>query len=606
MYLNELGEQTPESNLCDVFGGYNHNLRISDSEFYDMKNMTGEFYPMLATRRDRENASDELQGAYYMVGCNTFGDRSRKIKKAFAAVFDDEDGEGAVVRFIGAGDTGDAAKNSYVLGGDSEDVRLVVQAGYIYAFPKGVRIGALTSSGEGLLSNTTSVRINSDYPSVEAPYTAVFEMSPCDAEGNTDGDVPKNYIFLKFTSNKPDSSEYHRFIGERNGKRQTDTGGNYIVDPFEGFNVQDAVEIKGISKEYDRTYTVYTVKSTGLILNGFIDNSVGRDIDVNHTVTLRRRMPEMDFIVECNNRLWGCRYGVSESGGSVINEIYASALGDPTNWYRYDGTADDCWTASIGVDGEFTGAAVYGGYPVFFKENAIIRVWGSMPSNFQTAVYNYRGVKSGSSESLVICDEVLYWHSIDGVVAYTGSVPEKIDAALGDICYRNAAAGSVRGRVYVSMEDSVGEWHLFVYDTRRRLWHREDSTHVRQFLRDGADLYAVVDGGSVMKVSTADLSEGTENFEWYAESSEHGYGEMYHKRLKNVRMRVMLPFDSELCLYVSYDGKDWESAGAWYGRENDLLNISFIPKRCERFKYKLCGRGGCKIISIYKETEYAG
>lgn len=587
----------------NIFGGYNHTNSADINEFYEMQNMSSREYPMLATRRGRENMSDEFQGAYYMAGCNTFGDRSRKIKKAFAAVFDGEDGEGAVVRFIGAGEDGDAAKNSYVLGGDAADVRLVVQAGYIYAFPMGVRIGALTSSGEGLLSNTTSVRINSDYPSVEAPYTAVFEMLPCDAEGNTDGDAPKNYIFLKFTSNKPDSIEYHRFIGERNGKRQTDAGGNYIVDPFEGFNVQDAVEIKGISREYDKTYTVYAANSAGLILNGFIDGSIVRGISASNTVTLRRRVPEMDFVIECNNRLWGCRYGVSESGGSVINEIYASALGDPFNWYRYDGTADDCWTAEVGVDGEFTGAAVYGGYPVFFKENAIIRIWGSMPSNFQTAVYNYRGVKSGSSESLVICDEVLYWHSIDGVVAYTGSVPEKIDAALGDICYRNAAAGSVRGRVYISMEDSAGEWHLFVYDTRRGLWHREDSTHVRQFLRDGADLYAITDGGNVMKVSTVDLSEGTEDFEWYAVSGNTGYGEVGEKRLKKVKLRAEIPIGSELDVSVSYDGGEPEKCRSTEGNGEGVQNIAFIPKRCDRFRICLSGRGVCRIISIYFETE---
>ena len=311
----------------------------------------------------------------------------------------------------------------------------------------------------------------------------------------------------------------------------------------------------------------------------------------------------MDFIVECNNRLWGCRYGVSESGGSVINEIYASALGDPTNWYRYDGTADDCWTASIGVDGEFTGAAVYGGYPVFFKENAIIRVWGSMPSNFQTAVYNYRGVKSGSSESLVICDEVLYWHSIDGVVAYTGSVPEKIDAALGDICYRNAAAGSVRGRVYISMEVSAGEWPVFVYDTRRGLWHREDGTHVRQFLRDGAELYMVTEGGKVLKASTADFSEGTEDFEWCAVSGNIGYGEVGEKRLKKVKLRAEIPIGSELDVSVSYDGGEPEKCRSAEGSGEGVQNIAFIPKRCDRFRICLSGRRECRIISVYFEFE---
>ena len=39
--------------MSDAFRGYNHNLRIDDSEFYDMKNMTSDYYPVLAPRKQR-------------------------------------------------------------------------------------------------------------------------------------------------------------------------------------------------------------------------------------------------------------------------------------------------------------------------------------------------------------------------------------------------------------------------------------------------------------------------------------------------------------------------------------------------------------------------
>ena len=51
-----LNAQNPTTEFVDTFGGYNHNLRISDAEFYDMKNMTGKHYPMLATRDKRGTA----------------------------------------------------------------------------------------------------------------------------------------------------------------------------------------------------------------------------------------------------------------------------------------------------------------------------------------------------------------------------------------------------------------------------------------------------------------------------------------------------------------------------------------------------------------------
>ena len=39
--------------MSDAFLGYNHNLRIGDSEFYDMKNMTSDHYPVLTPRKRR-------------------------------------------------------------------------------------------------------------------------------------------------------------------------------------------------------------------------------------------------------------------------------------------------------------------------------------------------------------------------------------------------------------------------------------------------------------------------------------------------------------------------------------------------------------------------
>ena len=35
--------------MTDAFLGYNHNLRISDGEFFEMENMTSDYYPVLAT-----------------------------------------------------------------------------------------------------------------------------------------------------------------------------------------------------------------------------------------------------------------------------------------------------------------------------------------------------------------------------------------------------------------------------------------------------------------------------------------------------------------------------------------------------------------------------
>ena len=64
--LIDIGNQ---KNFIDVFGGYNHNLRITDGEFYDMENLSSDGYPMLSVRPPR--GKTELGAVYDMVRVNT-------------------------------------------------------------------------------------------------------------------------------------------------------------------------------------------------------------------------------------------------------------------------------------------------------------------------------------------------------------------------------------------------------------------------------------------------------------------------------------------------------------------------------------------------------
>ena len=67
-------------------------------------------------------------------------------------------------------------------------------------------------------------------------------------------------------------------------------------------------------------------------------------------------MPELDFLCENENRLWGCKG----------DTIYASKLGDPFNWNVFDGVSTDSYAVDVGSAGDFTGCFAYRGYPVFF------------------------------------------------------------------------------------------------------------------------------------------------------------------------------------------------------------------------------------------------
>ena len=53
MLYPKMAEIPTSRDILDKFKGYNHNLRIGDGEFYDMKNLTGDYYSDLSPRKKR-------------------------------------------------------------------------------------------------------------------------------------------------------------------------------------------------------------------------------------------------------------------------------------------------------------------------------------------------------------------------------------------------------------------------------------------------------------------------------------------------------------------------------------------------------------------------
>ena len=60
MQYPKLIELENSRHMIDQFRGYNHNLRIAGGEFYDMKNMTSDYYPVLAPRGSRGIYKDKI------------------------------------------------------------------------------------------------------------------------------------------------------------------------------------------------------------------------------------------------------------------------------------------------------------------------------------------------------------------------------------------------------------------------------------------------------------------------------------------------------------------------------------------------------------------
>lgn len=374
------------------------------------------------------------------------------------------------------------------------------------------------------------------------------------------------------------------------------------------FRVGDAVTISGCAAHLENNKTPIIREIDGDELR-FYENAfiIGEGGDAER-VNIERTVPELDFICENENRLWGCKG----------DGIYASKLGDIFNWNVFDGVATDSYAVDVGSAGDFTGCCAYLGYPVFFKEEHIYKVYGSRPSNFQVMGSASLGIEAGSATSAAVAGETLFYLSRTGITAYTGGIPQSVAASFGQQRFRNAVGGSDGKRYFVSMEDQDGRWHLFVYDTSRGLWHREDTLEAVGFGWNG-ELYFLDARGTLWIDGTArTVPEGCAREDavaWSAEwadfyessgSSSSSIPIAQEKGIGKLLIRLELDEDAEVDVLIQFDSDgEWRPVKTLEAHVKRSWYLPIVPRRCDHFRVRLEGRGGCRVYSLTREV-YTG
>ena len=586
--LPALYELNTSREFIDVFGGYNHNLRIANGEFYNMKNLTSSDYPVLSPRPKRGfyATPDSPQGmvakdSLCYVDGDTFYINGYPVKMELSTKAED------------------CPKT------------LIPMGAYVIILPDKKYINTEKLTDFGKIEAT-----------VETSGTVTFEL--CTVEGVAYTNTVLSPTAPKITEEmEKDPTTIPLWIdtsGDIHSLKQYSTSSDmwstiattYIKITSTGigtlFAEYDGVNISGIeSEELSDLNASMVIMAKGddyIVVRGILDKVTTQ----NEPVTVARQMPNMDFVIESGNRLWGCKYGVALNG-QVVNEIYASKLGDFKNWNCFMGISTDSYAASLGTDGQFTGAITHLGYPLFFKENYLHKVYGNYPANYQIQTTACRGVERGSSKSLAIVNEVLYYKARSGVCAYDGSLPVEVSSAFGDAVYSNAVAGVLGNKYYVSMKevntDPIPPYHLFVYDTRRGTWHREDDTQAVEFCNCRGDLYYIDYADNQIKTvgGTGDSKESG-NIEWMAETGVIGISSPDKKYVSRIDIRLSMTVGARVFIHIQYDSLgDWEQVYAMTGITLRSFAIPIRPKRCDHLRIRISGIGESKIYSICKTIE---
>lgn len=564
----------PQTRLTTAaFTGYDHRLKIPDGALYHTQNLSSRCFPMLATRAPR---------AVY---------RTLTVPQGLT--------EKDALAWVDGGTLYYNALPTPVTGLAPGEKQLISMGAYLLIFPDKVYF------------NTADF---TDYGSMEASwsYTGTVALAPCRLDGTLLPDAAES-------TEEPSSPANGDTWLDSGTLRQYSAALGLWVElptPYTRLSFSTQGQLPALFRQYDGVSLsgpaggeklLYAVGGGGgesdyIVVAALTPTACTLE---NSTVEISRKIPDMDYVCQCGNRLWGCRCGVEN--GKTVNELYASALGDFKNFRQYLGLSTDSWTASVGSDGVFTGAVSFMDSPVFFKENCLHRIILSANGAHRVSETVCRGVQKGSHKSLRVVGETLYYKSREGVCAWQGGLPVSVSAQLGDVRYHSACAGALGSRYYLCMSDGAGERQLFVYDTALQLWYREDSVNLVDFAFCDGELYAL--NGDDKTILSLTGVQGTPEaaVPWSFDTGILHYRQPEQKYLSRYALRLSLEAGHSAALYVEYD-----SSGCWLpsgsitapaGGGAFSVTLPVRPRRCDHLRLRLEGTGQLRLFSISRIME---
>lgn len=597
-----------------AFGGYDHRPVIAAGSWYDQENVTADLYPTASVRK--KHGTKALEGGEGPV-TGIFEANGRIGYTRFVASGTPAANHGTVTFY-----DADGTRRDVDLGLNSSLKRFVRMGAYVIILPDLKYINSADESDRGDLSSRQFIMEHR--AEQQTRYDAI--ITPCLEDGTElevetgmepeepeDGDLwfsNTSKILYKYYAEYggwreyPDDT-YIKITYDRSTSAMPFEDGLYINFKAEYYDSGYAGDYSLLGGTYKLVKSSHTDGQQYVVLK----HPFGKGTFVNYKFTFTWSVPEMDFIVESNNRLWGCKWG----GSNHVNEIYASALGSFKEWYRFDKTDADSYVASVGSDGPFTGAVSFQGRPVFFKERCMHVVYGSYPSAYQIVSTECHGIETGCDRSAALVDNVLYYKSPEGFAAYDGSLPALFGAELGDVKYKKVSAGGYDRKYFAAAVDEAGKAHVLIYDTRLGLWQHAESRDystaslaVTTLFAEAEDDMCYVDAGDSFAAVKTWFGSGTKDagkVVWYAETGDLGLGDLFAKYVLLISIRMRLGIGSVIRIKIRYDDGPWEHVASKAGYSLSKFTLPIRVKRCDHFRIRLEGVGDAQLYAIERTIQ---
>lgn len=567
--LPQLNSIRTKMDAVNAFYGYDHNLRIKDTSFFDMQNMTGRYSPVIASRGKRM--------------------KLRTISKPNGLFAHNHlcwvDGTAFYYNGQQRGTVTDSEK------------QFVKMGAYVIIWPDAAYYNTHTNEFGMLGAKTvTTGQVTAKLCRIDGELYDSYPVSDTQPESPENGD-----LWLD-TSTTPNVLRQYSALTNVWNAIPTVYTKIEATGIGAAFEEHDGVTISGFTEDESLNGNFYLVDSGDnyIIIVALIQNAVSQ----SGAVTVERKIPQMDFICESGNRLFGC--------SSENHEIYASALGSPQNWNRFEETESDSYAATVGTAGPFTGAIAHQNNVIFLKEHCIHILMGTKPSNFQLETVECRGVESGSERSMCHINEVLFYKSVEDVCMYGASFPSKISRALGQHKYKNAVGGALGRLYYLCMRNESDESVVFVYDTESDFWVKEDSEDIRWFAALGNELYFLNEKGELWSVNGSGkeeygdaTAEKEKDVAWMIETGDIGYEAPYNKYISGIQLYAEGEIGHTVRISIRYDNRmqPWTEVFQFTPAMRKSMVLPIVPRRCRIMNIRIHGTGPFKLFSIAKRVE---
>ena len=290
--------------MTTTFLGYNHNEIIGDGEMFDMQNLSGDQYPTLSPRKKRGITSYDISGQAAVTLHGIHG-RDQLVMIRGTEVF---------YNFVKVNGLSVSESSSML------PKTIVSMGAYCCIWPDKKFFNTIDLSDHGSMDRTWSMDGSNIGISLCRPDGTNYDMTTVSV-GATAPTNPTNGKLWIDQSGETDVLRQYTTATQEWAEVPTvylkiaATGIGAGIREYDGVTLSGLAapdgatdRVKDQVKALNTTAIIYGAGDNYIIVVGILSTTLAAL--KSGTVRADRAVPDVDFVCESNNRLWGCRYGM--------------------------------------------------------------------------------------------------------------------------------------------------------------------------------------------------------------------------------------------------------------------------------------------------------